>query len=69
MKIDRKKWLTTKEACILVDRTRTTINTWVQEESVKVIYVDHKPFFYKEDLLKTKKQKECFAQKKDFTSQ
>jgi len=55
--LDRKMWLTTKEACLLVDRTRTTINNWVLQGLVKREYIGEKPLFNKEDLLKTKREK------------
>jgi len=51
-------WLTTKEACQLVDRTRPTINTWVAEGLVETQYIGEKPLFNKKDLLEAKTKKE-----------
>jgi len=56
--INLKTWLTTKEACQLVDRTRTTLNTWKNEDLIRVRYVGEKPLFNKDDLLQAKKEKE-----------
>lgn len=55
--MNRKEWLTTKEACSLVDRTRTTIRNWVDEGLVRVEYIGEKPLFNKGDLIKAKQQK------------
>lgn len=58
MQLDREKWLTTKEACVLVDRTRTTINNWARQGLVETRKIGEKPLFLKTDLEKTKQLKE-----------
>ncbi len=56
--LDRQEWLTTKEACKLVDRTRTTVNNWAKQGLVEVQKVGEKPLYSKSDLLLTKDKKE-----------
>lgn len=57
-KLNLKEWITTKEACQLVDRTRTTIASWVNEGLVRKQYVGEKPLFNKNDLIQARNKKD-----------